>query len=78
MQRRALLALPDPAYVGFVALAIEEHGIVPKGAPQKAALASWIYYAMSGGQAFGAQLDFAPIPKVVLKAGIKSVGELQK
>ena len=52
--------------------------IVPKGAPQKAALASWIYYAMTGGQTFGAQLDFAPIPKVVLKAGIKSVRELQK
>jgi len=33
---------------------------------------------MSGGQAFGAQLDFAPIPKVVLNAGIKSVRELQK
>jgi phosphate transport system substrate-binding protein len=52
--------------------------IVPKGAPQKAALASWIYYAMTTGQSFGAQLDFAPIPKVVLNAGIKSVRELQK
>ncbi len=52
--------------------------IAPKGAPQKAALASWVYYAMTGGQAFGAQLDFAPIPKVVLNAGIKSVRELQK
>jgi DNA-binding response OmpR family regulator len=27
--RRALLALSDPAYVGFVALAIEAHGIMP-------------------------------------------------
>jgi phosphate transport system substrate-binding protein len=52
--------------------------IVPKGAPQKAALASWIYYAMTGGQAFGAQLDFAPIPKVVLNAGVKTIRELQK
>lgn len=52
--------------------------IVPKGAPQKAGLASWIYYAMTGGQAFGAALDFAPIPRVVLNAGIKSVRELQK
>ena len=51
--------------------------IVPRTAPQKAALASWIYYAMTTGQSFGAQLDFAPIPKVVLKAGIKSVKELQ-
>jgi phosphate transport system substrate-binding protein len=52
--------------------------IVPKGAPQKAALASWIYYAITGGQAFGAQLDFAPIPRVVLNADVKSVRELQK
>jgi phosphate transport system substrate-binding protein len=52
--------------------------IVPKGAPQKAALASWIYYAMTAGQSFGAPLDFAPIPKVVLNAGVKSVRELQK
>jgi two-component system KDP operon response regulator KdpE len=29
MQGRALLALLDPAYVGFVALAIEAHGIMP-------------------------------------------------
>jgi DNA-binding response OmpR family regulator len=28
-QKRALLVLPDPAYAGFVALAIEAHGIVP-------------------------------------------------
>jgi phosphate transport system substrate-binding protein len=52
--------------------------IVPKGAPQKAALASWIYYAMTTGQSFGAPLDFAPIPKVVLNAGVKTVRELQK
>ena len=52
--------------------------IGPNAAPQKQALAQWIYYAMTGGQAFGAGLDFAPIPKVVLNAGIKSVRELQK
>jgi phosphate transport system substrate-binding protein len=51
--------------------------IVPKGAPQAAALASWIYYAMTIGQSFGATLDFAPIPKVVLTAGFKSVTELK-
>jgi len=51
--------------------------IVPKGAPQAAALASWIYYAMTLGQSFGASLDFAPIPKVVLAAGFKSVKELK-
>jgi phosphate transport system substrate-binding protein len=52
--------------------------IVPKSAPQKGALASWIYYALTAGQSYGAQLDFAPIPKVVLNAGIKSVKELKE
>jgi phosphate transport system substrate-binding protein len=51
--------------------------IVPRGAAQKAALASWVYYAMTLGQAFGAQLDFAPIPKVVLEAGVKAVREVK-
>jgi phosphate transport system substrate-binding protein len=52
--------------------------IVPRTASQKGAIASWVYYAMTLGQSFGAQLDFAPIPKVVLNAGIKSVRELQQ
>jgi phosphate transport system substrate-binding protein len=52
--------------------------IVPKTANQKGALASWVYYAMTAGQRFGASLDFAPIPKVVLEAGTKSVRELQQ
>jgi phosphate transport system substrate-binding protein len=54
------------------------YAIVPKTARQKGAIASFVYYAMTLGQSFGAQLDFAPIPKVVLKAGIKSVKELQQ
>jgi phosphate transport system substrate-binding protein len=69
---------PPKKYKTAYPLSTFTYCIVPKGAPQKAALASWVYYAMTGGQAFGAQLDFAPIPKVVLNAGIKSVRELQK
>jgi phosphate transport system substrate-binding protein len=52
--------------------------IVPNVTPKKADLANFIYYAMTKGQAFGAQLDFAPIPKVVLNAGIKSVRAFQQ
>jgi phosphate transport system substrate-binding protein len=52
------------------------YAIVPKAAPQKQLLANWIYYAMTAGQKFGAALDFAPIPKVVLKAGVKTVKSL--
>ena len=54
------------------------YAIIPRTATQKGALASWVYYAMTLGQSFGASLDFAPIPKVVLNAGIKSVKELQQ
>ncbi len=54
------------------------YAIVPKAAPQKQLLASWIYYAMTAGQQFGAALDFAPIPKLVLAAGVKTVKELQQ
>ncbi|HEY7953561.1 MAG TPA: phosphate ABC transporter substrate-binding protein PstS [Solirubrobacteraceae bacterium] len=52
------------------------YAIIPKSAPQKQLLASWVYYAMKAGQKFGAALDFAPIPKVVLKAGEKTVKSL--
>jgi phosphate transport system substrate-binding protein len=52
--------------------------IVPNVTPKKADLANFIYYAMTKGQAFGAQLDFAPIPKVVLNAGIKTVRTFQQ
>jgi phosphate transport system substrate-binding protein len=50
--------------------------IVPKAAPQKELLGSFINYALTAGQKFGAALDFAPIPKVVLKASEKSVKSL--
>jgi len=52
------------------------YAIVPKGAPQKQLVASFINYALTAGQKFGAALDFAPIPKVVLKASEKSVKSL--
>jgi len=53
------------------------YAIAPLGSPKKKLLASWIYYAMSTGQSFGPALDFAPIPKVVFKAGVKSVRQLE-
>jgi phosphate transport system substrate-binding protein len=68
---------PPKKYAKAYPLSTFTYCIVPLHAPQHAALASWIYYAMTGGQAFGAQLDFAPIPRVVLNAGIKSVRSLQ-
>jgi phosphate transport system substrate-binding protein len=68
---------PPKKYAKAYPLSTFTYCIVPKAAPQHAALASWIYYAMTKGQAFGAQLDFARIPKVVLNAGVAAVRSLQ-
>jgi len=68
---------PPKKYKTAYPLSTFTYCIVPRTAAQKGAIASWVYYAMTLGQSFGAQLDFAPIPKVVLNAGIKTVRELQ-
>jgi phosphate transport system substrate-binding protein len=52
------------------------YAIVPHNAPQKAFLQQFITYAITKGQAYGAALDFAPLPKVVLTAAKKSVATL--
>jgi len=69
---------PPKKYKIAYPLSTFSYCIVPKSSPNKGLLASWVYYALKQGQAFGAALDFAPIPKIVLNAGIKSVRELQK
>jgi len=52
------------------------YAIVPHNAPQKAFLQQFINYAITKGQAYGAALDFAPLPKVVLTAAKKAVSSL--
>ena len=42
--------------------------IAPHNAAQKPLLKSFIQYALGSGHTFGANLDFAPLPKVVVKA----------
>jgi phosphate transport system substrate-binding protein len=42
--------------------------IAPTTAPQGGLLKSFVQYALGAGHAFGANLDFAPLPKVVVKA----------
>jgi phosphate transport system substrate-binding protein len=69
---------PSKKYKIAYPLSTFTYAIVPTAAPQKQLLASWVYYALKGGQKFGAALDFAPIPKVVLKAGEAAVKALQK
>lgn len=50
--------------------------IIPANAPQKPLLAEWVHYAVTKGQKFGAALDFATIPKIVLKAAEKAIKSL--
>jgi phosphate transport system substrate-binding protein len=42
--------------------------IAPTTAPQGGLLKSFVQYALGAGHAFGANLDFAPLPKVVVQA----------
>jgi phosphate transport system substrate-binding protein len=68
---------PPRKYKAAYPISTFTYCIVPLGSPKKALLASWIYYALSTGQAFGPALDFAAIPKVVFTAGVRSVRALQ-
>jgi phosphate transport system substrate-binding protein len=52
------------------------YAIVPGNAPQASAVKEFINYAITKGQTFGAALDFAPLPSVVLTAAQKTLGSL--
>jgi phosphate transport system substrate-binding protein len=52
------------------------YAIVPGNAPQASAVKEFINYAITKGQTFGAALDFAPLPSVVLSAAQKTLGSL--
>lgn len=67
---------PPKKYKTAYPLSTFTYAIIPKTAPQKELLAKWVYYAMTTGQKFGANLDFAPIPKVVLKAAEATIKSL--
>lgn len=67
---------PKKKYKLAYPLSTFTYAIVPKGAPQKELLAKWVYYAMTTGQKFGAALDFAPIPKIVLNKAKQSLKSL--
>jgi len=52
------------------------YAIVPHSAPQKAYLQQFLNYAITKGQVYGAALDFAPLPKVVVTAAKKAISTL--
>jgi phosphate transport system substrate-binding protein len=65
--KRAKTAYPISTYT---------YAIVPTNAPQGALLRSFIDYALGAGQRFGPSLDFAPLPKAVLKADHNTVNSI--
>jgi phosphate transport system substrate-binding protein len=52
------------------------YAIVPHSAPQKGFLQQFLNYAITKGQVYGAALDFAPLPKVVVTAAKKAIASL--
>ncbi|HWW66435.1 MAG TPA: phosphate ABC transporter substrate-binding protein PstS [Solirubrobacterales bacterium] len=52
------------------------YAIVPHSAPQKGFLQQFLNYAVTKGQKYGAALDFAPLPKVVLSAAKRAIASL--
>jgi phosphate transport system substrate-binding protein len=52
------------------------YAIVPHDAAQKGFVQQFLTYAVTKGQAFGAALDFAPLPKVVLSAAKSAIASL--
>jgi phosphate transport system substrate-binding protein len=50
--------------------------IAPHDAGQKGLLSEFISYALTTGQKYGAALDFAPLPKIVKKAGSRALANL--
>jgi phosphate transport system substrate-binding protein len=65
--KKATLAYPISTFT---------YAIVPHNAPQKGFLQQFLNYAITKGQKYGAALDFAPLPKVVLNAAKGAIASL--
>ena len=65
--KKATLAYPISTFTYVIA---------PHNAPQKGFLQQFINYNLTIGQKYGAALDFAPLPKVVLTAAKSAVASL--
>ncbi|HWH21143.1 MAG TPA: phosphate ABC transporter substrate-binding protein PstS, partial [Solirubrobacterales bacterium] len=52
------------------------YAIVPHSGPQTQFIKQFLTYAIGKGQAYGAALDFAPLPKVVKKAAEQTIATL--
>ena len=74
------VASPDaPAWRSQSGTSLPEvHGsiLIPHDAPQKGFLQQFTKYCVTIGQKYGAALDFAPLPKVVEAAALKTIAAL--
>jgi len=72
------LTISDPPKKATTAYPISTftYAIVPHDAPQKGFLQQFTKYCVTIGQKYGAALDFAPLPKVVEAASLKTIASL--
>jgi phosphate transport system substrate-binding protein len=72
------LTISDPPKKASKAYPISTftYGIVPRDAPQLQFLKQFAKYCVTIGQKYGPPLDFAPLPKVVKQAALKSIESL--
>jgi phosphate transport system substrate-binding protein len=67
---------PPKKATGAYPISTFTYAIVPHSAPQKGFLQQFLNYAITKGQAYGAALDFAPLPKVVVTAAKNAIASL--
>jgi phosphate transport system substrate-binding protein len=72
----ASITNPPKKYKTAYPISTFTYAIVPHSAPQKAYLQQFLNYAITKGQTYGAALDFAPLPKVVVTAAKKAISSL--
>lgn len=72
----ATITNPPKKYSTAYPISTFTYAIVPHSAPQKAYLQQFLTYAITKGQSYGAALDFAPLPKVVVTAAKNAIATL--
>jgi phosphate transport system substrate-binding protein len=72
----ASITNPPKKYAEAYPISTFTYAIVPHSAPQKGFLQQFLNYAITKGQAYGAALDFAPLPKVVVTAAKSAIASL--
>ena len=72
------VSIADPPRKAKIAypLSTFTYAIVPKSSSKKGEIKSFITYALTKGQRFGAALNFPPLPKVVLRAAKRANSRL--